>query len=306
MNDRFLDGRVAVVTGAGGGIGREIALSIARAGASVVVNDLGSSVRGEGQDTGPAQNVVNEILAEGGRAAASTDSVAGWDSAHRIVQCALDNFGRIDIVVNNAGILRDRMFHKMSAEEFEAVIGVHLMGSFYVARAAAPHFREQSSGAYIHMTSNTGLIGQVGQANYAAAKLGLVALSKSIALEMSRFGVRSNCISPAAWSRMIGSVPTDTPEQKLRAERMQTFMHPGKMAPLACYLASDYAKDINGQVFYVRANEIFLFSQPRPLRSVHRGEGWTVETLHKHGIPALRQSFVAVESLSDVFPWEPI
>lgn len=306
MNPKFLAGKVAVVTGAGGGIGREIALAMADAGARVVVNDLGSSVHGEGQDASPAERTVADIAAAGGEAIANADSVAGWDSAHRIVQCALDSFGRIDIVVNNAGILRDRMFHRMNQQEFEAVIGVHLMGSFYVARAAAPHFREQKSGSYVHMTSNSGLIGAIGQANYAAAKMGLIALSKCMAMEMQSFGVRSNCISPAAYSRMVGAIPTDTPEAKAKVERMQTYMHPSKIAPLACYLASDEAHDINAQVFYVRANELFVYSQPRPVRSVHRAEGWTPQSLHEHGMPALRRNFVPMDTMGDLFPWEPI
>ena len=165
----MLDGKVVVITGAGGGIGRDIALQCAAQGARVVVNDLGASVAGEGADAGPAQRVVEEIRAAGGQATASTDSVSDVTGANRIVQTALDVFGRIDVVVNNAGILRDRFFHKMSADEFDAVIKVHLYGGFYVSRAAANHFKEQGSGAYVHMTSTSGLIGNLGQANYAAA-----------------------------------------------------------------------------------------------------------------------------------------
>ncbi|WP_250961727.1 SDR family NAD(P)-dependent oxidoreductase [Pseudomonas sp. CG7] len=302
----MLEGKVVVVSGAGNGIGRAIALEMAAEGARVVVNDLGSSVHGEGTDTGPAQRVVDEIKALGGDAVASTDSVAGWDSAHRIVQTAMDTFGRIDVVVNNAGILRDRMFHKMDEQEWLAVLNVHLNGSFFLARAAAPHFRQQNSGSYIHMTSNTGLVGNVGQVNYAAAKLGIVGMSKAIALDMAAFGVRSNCISPAAWSRMIGAVPTDTPEKKLQAERMEKMMHPSKQAPLAVFLASDAAKDVNGQIFYVRSNEIMLVSQPRVTRSVHRDEGWTAQTVAEHAIPALRASFLPLQQTHEVYSWDPI
>ncbi|HEV8690330.1 MAG TPA: SDR family NAD(P)-dependent oxidoreductase, partial [Ideonella sp.] len=196
MTAPMLEGKVIVVTGAGGGIGRDIALAMARAGARVVVNDIGASVAGEGSDAGPAQQVVNEIRAEGGEAAANTDSVSDPRAAGRIIATALDSFGRIDGVVNNAGILRDRFFHKMSDDEWDAVIKVHLYGSYYVSRAAAPHFKEQQSGVYVHMTSTSGLIGNFGQANYAAAKLGVAALSKSIALDMLKFNVRSNCIAP--------------------------------------------------------------------------------------------------------------
>ena len=301
----MLEGRVAIVTGGGGGIGREMALALGAAGAKVVVNDIGASLAGEGADQGPAERVVGEIRARGGAAAASTDSVSTWAGANRIVQTALDAFGRIDVVVNNAGILRDGLFHKMTVEAWEAVIQVHLMGSFYVSRAAATHFREQESGAYVHMTSTSGLIGNVGQANYAAAKLGIVALSKSIALDMQRFKVRSNCISPFAWSRMIASIPAETLEAKARVAKLQR-MEAGKIAPMAVFLASDAAKDVTGQIFAVRANEIFVMSQPRPVRSVHRAEGWTAEMIAEQALPALRASFAPLDVSADVFSWDPI
>ena len=301
----MLDGKVVLVTGAGGGIGRDFALAMAAAGAKVVVNDLGTSVKGEGKDAGPAQKVANEISAAGGKAVASTDSVAEWESANRIVQTALDAFGRIDVVVNNAGILRDRFFFNMSVEEWRAVIDVHLNGSFYVARAAAPHFKNQQSGCYVHMTSTSGLVGNLGQANYSAAKLGIAGLSKSIALDMAKYHVRSNCISPFAWSRMIGSIPTETPDQQARVEKLKA-METAKIAPLAVYLASDAAKDVTGQIFAIRANEIFLMSQSRPLRSVHRAEGWTPETIGQHAIPALRAQFYPLDRSQDVFSWDPL
>jgi NAD(P)-dependent dehydrogenase (short-subunit alcohol dehydrogenase family) len=304
-NAAMLDGKVVLVTGAGGGIGRDFALSMAAAGAKVLVNDLGTSVKGEGTNSGPAQKVVDEIRAAGGTAAANTDSVADWTSANRIVQAALDAFGRIDVVVNNAGILRDRFFFNMSVEEWKAVIDVHLNGSFYVSRAAAPHFKSQESGAYVHMTSTSGLVGNLGQANYSAAKLGIAGLSKSIALDMARYHVRSNCIAPFAWSRMIGSIPTETPDQQARVEKLKT-METAKIAPLAVFLASDDAKDVSGQIFGVRANEIFLFSQNRPLRSVHRESGWTPETVASQAIPALRAHFYPLERSQDVFSWDPI
>ena len=301
----MLEGKVVVVTGAGGGIGRDFALAMAAAGARVLVNDLGTSVKGEGASAGPAQKVADEIRAAGGTAAESTDSVADWTSANRIVQAALDAFGRIDVVVNNAGILRDRFFFNMSVDEWKAVIDVHLNGSFYVSRAAAAHFKSQESGAYIHMTSTSGLVGNLGQANYSAAKLGIVGLSKSIALDMARYQVRSNCIAPFAWSRMIGSIPTETPDQQARVEKLKS-METAKIAPLAVFLASDRAKDVSGQIFGVRANEIFLFSQNRPLRSVHRDGGWTPETVASHAIPALREDFYPLARSQDVFSWDPI
>jgi NAD(P)-dependent dehydrogenase (short-subunit alcohol dehydrogenase family) len=302
---KMMQDKVVVVTGAGGGIGRDIALAMAAEGAKVVVNDIGASVAGDGHDAGPAQRVVDEIRAAGGQAAANTDSVSDHAGAVRIVATAIEAFGRIDAVVNNAGILRDRFFHKMSAEEFDSVIKVHLYGTFYVSRAAAPHFKDQGSGCYVHMTSTSGLIGNFGQANYSAAKLGIAALSKSIALDMNRFGVRSNCISPFAWSRMIGSIPTETPEEQARVDRLKQ-MTPAKIAPLAVCLASDAAKDVNGQIFAVRNNEIFLMSQPRPVRSVHRSEGWSPQSVASHALPALKASFYDLDRSGDVFSWDPI
>ena len=301
----MLEGKAVLITGAGGGIGRDFALAMAAAGAAVLVNDLGTSVAGEGASANPAQQVVDEIRAAGGRAAASTESVADWASAGRIVEAALDVFGRLDAVVNNAGILRDRFFFNMSLEEWRAVIDVHLNGSFYVARAAAPHFRAQQAGCYIHMTSTSGLVGNLGQANYSAAKLGIVGLSKSIALDMARYHVRSNCIAPFAWSRMIGSIPAETPDQQARVEKMKA-LHTAKIAPLAVCLASDAAREVSGQLFAVRGNEIFLMSQSRPLRSVHRDQGWTAQAVAAHALPALRPSFYPLERSQDVFSWDPI
>src|SRR6476660_4382222 len=282
---------------------------MAAAGASVLVNDIGTSVKGEGSDARPAQKVADEInknfQAAGARAIANTDSVAQWESANNIVKTAVEAFGRLDVVVNNAGILRDRFFFNMSVEEWRAVIDVHLNGSFYVARAAAPHFKSQESGAYVHMTSTSGLVGNFGQANYAAAKLGIVGLSKSMALDMAKYKVTSNCISPFAWSRMIGTIPADTPDQQARLAKIKR-METAKIAPLAVYLASDASQEVTGQIFGVRANEIFLMSQSRPLRSVHRAEGWTPEAIAEHAIPAMRAHFYPLERSQDVFSWDPL
>jgi NAD(P)-dependent dehydrogenase (short-subunit alcohol dehydrogenase family) len=301
----MLTGKVAVVTGAGGGIGREIAVAMAVAGADVVINDIGASLTGEGLSASPAEQTKQIIEQRGGKAAISTDSVSDWTSAQRIIQCAMDSFGHIDIVVNNAGILRDVIFHKMTPEDWLAVINVHLNGSFFVSRAAAEHFRAQASGSFVHMTSTSGLVGNFGQANYSAAKLGITALSKSIALDMARYNVRSNCIAPFAWSRMTSSIPADTDAQKARVAKLQQ-MTPDKNAPLAVYLASDAASEVTAQVFATRYNEIFLMSQSRPLRSVHRGEGWTPELIAEHGIPALKASMLPLDRSQDVFSWDPI
>lgn len=301
----MLDNKVVAVTGAGGGIGREIALLCAREGAAVVVNDFGTSSSGEGKDAGPASQVVAEIHAAGGKAIANLASVSDSAGAASIVEDAVNNFGRIDAVVNNAGILRDRIFHRMSEAEWRAVIDVHLHGSFLVSQAAAPHFKEQGFGSYIHFTSTSGLIGNFGQANYAAAKMGIVGLSNSIALDMQRFGVRSNCIAPFAWSRMIGTIPAETEEEKRRVERMKT-MSADKIAPLVAFLAGDASKDVSGQIFGVRKNEIFLFSVPRPIRSVHRSEGWSAETIASELLPALKPSFHPLQRSADIFGWDPV
>lgn len=294
--------KVVVVTGAGAGIGRDFAKTFATHGAKVVVNDLARD-----KETGRplAESVADEIRADGGQAVAAVESVAEWDSAHRIVQAALDTFGRIDCVVNNAGIVRDRFVFNMSREEWQAVVDVHLNGSFYMTRAAAPHFKSQESGSYVHMTSTSGLIGNLGQANYSAAKMGIVGLSKSIALDMAKFNVRSNCIAPWAWTAMTAGIPADTPEQKLRVEKLKK-MESAKIAPLAVYLASEQAAKVSGQIFGVRANEIYFFGQVRMLRSMHRGEGWTPQTIAEHAMPAFEASFFDNVPSMKLTPWDPV
>jgi NAD(P)-dependent dehydrogenase (short-subunit alcohol dehydrogenase family) len=301
----MLEGKAAVVTGAGRGIGREIALLMAKHGAAVVVNDLGAGLDGEGADAGPGSETVRLIESSGGRAIANGESVADPEGAQRIVESAVEHFGRIDVVVNNAGILRDGIFHRMSHADWQAVIDVHLMGSFNVSKAAALYFREQESGCFVHFTSTSGLVGNVGQANYSAAKMGIVGLSRSIALDMQRFNVRSNCIAPFAWSRMIGSIPADTPDEKARVEKLKR-MTPDKIAAMVVFLASDAAAEVSGQIFAVRSNEIFLISQPRPIRSVHRGDGWTPETIAQHALPALQADLYALDVSADVFSWDPV
>jgi NAD(P)-dependent dehydrogenase (short-subunit alcohol dehydrogenase family) len=300
-----LQGKVLAVTGAGRGIGREIALAAASAGACVLVNDLGGSIAGEGADIAPAQSVVAEIEAAGGKAIANGANIAEPGQAATIVEDAVRAFGRIDCVVNNAGILRDRIFHKMSLADWHEVINVHLNGYFHVSRAAADHFRRQGGGCFVHFASTSGLIGNIGQSSYSAAKLGVVALSKSIALDMARFGVRSNCIAPFAWSRMAQTLPGNSEAEQLRVERFKS-MSADKIAPLAVMLCSDAASAVNGQIFCVRKNEIFLFSQPRPIRSMHREDGWTAQTLAEQLLPAFRPSFQPLEISADVFAWDPI
>jgi NAD(P)-dependent dehydrogenase (short-subunit alcohol dehydrogenase family) len=283
-------GKTAIVTGGGRGIGRA---------------DIGASLQGAGSDAAPAEEVVAAIKKSGGEAIASTLSITEPKNAEGIVKSALDAFGRVDILVNNAGILRDVIFHKMSLADWSDVIAVHLNGSFNMSRAVAGHFREQGSGSYVHMTSTSGLIGNFGQANYMAAKLGIAGLSRGIALDMARFGVRSNCIAPFAFTRMIESIPAQSEAEKQRVQRLAQ-MTPDKIAPLAVYLGSDKAEGISGQIFSVRNNEIFLFNQPRPIQTIHRADGWTPQALDGQLKGAFASSLTPLERSGDVFSWDPI
>ncbi len=306
LDDTMLDDKVILVTGAGRGIGREVALLLGREGAKVVVNDLGGEIGGEGASEAPAAAVASEIGAAGGTALANGDSVADWDGAHAMVEAVIDAFGRIDGVVNVAGILRDRMLHKMDEADWDAVIDVHLKGAFNISHAAMGHFRAQQNGAFVHFTSTSGLIGNLGQANYAAAKLGVVGLSRVIAMEGARAGVRSNCLSPFAWTRMIETIPITNEAQRARVERLRTGTRAEQIAPMAAFLASDAAREVTGQVFAVRGNEVFLMSQSRPLRALHRGEGWTARSLAEHLLPAFRSDLYGLEASGDVFSWDPV
>ena len=301
----IVDGKVAIVTGAGRGIGRGIALLLAAEGARVVVNDVGAGLDGGGADAGPAQAVVEEIKKNGGQAIANALSISLPESADKIAQAALDAFGRVDILVNNAGILRDRIFHKMSWSDWSDVIDVHLNGSFIMSRACATQFREQKSGAYVHMTSTSGLIGNFGQANYMAAKLGILGLSRGIALDMARFNVRSNCVSPFAWTRMVQSIPAENEEAQARLARASQVT-PEKVAPLVVYLASDRADGISGQILSARHNEIYLFNQNRPIRTLHRSDGWTPQRLAEQLKNAFATSFTPLERSPEVFTWDPV
>ncbi len=299
-----LGGRAGIVTGAGRGIGRALALALAAEGAAVVVNDAGVAVDGAATGERPADAVAAEIRRAGGRAAASYESVTSWDGARAMVAQARDELGRLDFVVNNAGIVRDAIFHKMTERDFDDVVAVHLKGTFNVSRAAAEPFRAQGSGAIVNITSTSGLIGNRGQANYAAAKLGVVALTRAIALDMRRFGVRANAVAPFAWTRITETIPAGgSPEERARVESLKR-LHPEQVAPLVAWLVSDAARDVTGQVFAVRGAEIVLFSHPRPIRTIHREGGWTPASVGE-AVAALSTSFTPLEVTADVFPDPP-
>jgi NAD(P)-dependent dehydrogenase (short-subunit alcohol dehydrogenase family) len=301
----MLDGKVALVTGAGRGIGRATALAMAAEGARVIVNDHG--VTGDGRDASsePADEVVAEIRAAGGEAIGNAGSVAVYADAEKMIQEGLDLWGRLDVVVNNAGILRDKIFHKMTEEDWDAVIAVHLKGTFNTTRVAATAFRAQGSGSVVNFTSSSGLIGNLGQTNYGAAKLGIVAFTRNAALDMTRYNVRCNAIAPFAWTRMTASIPGADDPTNTRVQNLKK-LSPEQIAPLAVFLASDAAKDVNGQVFGVRGHEIVLFSLPAPVRSLHRSGGWTPQQVAETLPGALATSFTPLKTSGEVFCYEPL
>lgn len=302
-----LDGKTVLITGGGNGIGRATALLAGAHGANVVVNDLGGGLMGgDAGDAGPAEAVAAEIRAAGGAAISNSDSVTDMEAVKAMVEQAKSEFGGLNAVINPAGILRDGMFHKMSEEDWDSVIAVHLRGSFNVARAAIELFRDQEDGAFVQFTSTSGLIGNIGQANYAAAKMGIVGLSRIIAMEGARKNVRSNVIAPFAWTRMIASIPVKDEESAKRVERMKNAMRPDQVGQLAVALCSDAAKDVNGQIFAVRGNEVMLFSQPRPVKSLAMTEGWSPETLIDVALPAMRPSMYDAGASASVFPYDPV
>jgi NAD(P)-dependent dehydrogenase (short-subunit alcohol dehydrogenase family) len=302
-----LSGKVVIVTGGGNGIGKECALLAGREGASVLVNDLGGGLKGgDAGSSGPAEEVAKEIRAGGGKAISNSDSVIDYDAVVAMVEQAKKEFGGLHAIVNPAGILRDGMFHKMPPEDWKAVIDVHLHGAFNVCRASIEYFREQQNGSYVLFTSTSGLIGNIGQANYAAAKLGVMGLSRIVAMEGQSKNVRSNIIAPFAWTRMIASIPVKDEASQKRVERFQRTMRADQVAQLAVALCADGAKDTSGQIFAVRGNEVFLFNQPRPVRGMAKVEGWSPETLIEHALPAMRANYTDLGASMNVFPWDPV
>ncbi len=302
-----LDGKVVLITGAAGGIGKECALLAAKEGARLVVNDLGGSVAGGDEGSaGPAEETAAEIRAMGGEAVANSESVTSLDSVKGMVAQAINTFGGLHAVINPAGILRDGMFHKMSDADWDQVIAVHLRGAYNVSRATVEHFRDQQEGSYIHFTSTSGLIGNIGQANYAAAKLGVMGLSRILAMEGAMKNVRSNIIAPFAWTRMIATIPVKDEASAQRVARMRDAMRADQVAQLAVALASPETKEVSGQVFAVRGNEVVLFDQPRPVKSLARMEGWTPRSLIDLAIPAMKADFTDLGATASVFPYDPV
>ena len=285
-----LEGKVAIVTGGGRGIGRGECLALAAEGAKVVVNDFGGSAQGTGAEAGPADEVVNEIKKMGSDAVANYDNVADFEAGNRMVQQALDSFGRLDILVNNAGILRDKMLFNMAEEEWDIVVAVHLKGHFNLSKHAAVVFRQQRSGVFVHTGSESGL-GNRGQGNYAAAKEGIVGLSRSLAREMGNYGVRSNAIRPRAGTRLVIS-----DEMKAAASRggaagmgmagLEAFekANPAEgVAPFVVWLCTDAAENVNGRDFLVSGSMIGLYSLPEIVAKIDNTSGsiWTLDDLDK-------------------------
>jgi NAD(P)-dependent dehydrogenase (short-subunit alcohol dehydrogenase family) len=303
----MLDGRVAICTGSGRGVGAEVAKMMAAHGAKVVVNDPGVSGSGEGSDNTPAEQIASEIRDAGGEAVANYGSVAKFEDCLAMVQQARDEFGGLHILFNPAGILRDRMFHKMSPDDWQAVIDVHLTGHFNVTRAAINLFREQEYGRIVMVGSTSGLLGNVGQANYGSAKMGIVTLSGIVAMENKNKNITSNVICPSADTRMTRSVPTpkDPKAAEVREERLRRS-RADAIAPLCVFLASEQAGYVTGQVFHQRAAELSLYSQPRPLQMVHHNGGWTPELIEEVAMPSLKNKFMEAGDSRKVHPGLPL
>jgi NAD(P)-dependent dehydrogenase (short-subunit alcohol dehydrogenase family) len=249
--------------------------------------------------------VAAEIRAAGGEAVSNSESVTSMASVKGMVEQAKDTFGGLNAVINPAGILRDGMFHKMADADWDAVLEVHLRGSYNVTRASIELFREQQDGAYVLFTSTSGLIGNIGQANYAGAKLGVMGLSRIIAMEGASKNVRSNIIAPFAWTRMIATIPVKDEASAQRVERMRNAMRADQVAQLAVALCSPGA-ETSGQIFAVRGNEVVLFNQPRPIRSAARLEGWTPDTILSHALPSMKADYTDLGATASVFPYDPI
>jgi NAD(P)-dependent dehydrogenase (short-subunit alcohol dehydrogenase family) len=291
-----LEGKVVLVTGGGNGIGRDCALIAAQEGAKVVVNDLGGGLKGEDEGSaGPAEAVAQEIRAKGGEAVSNSDSVTNLDAVYGMVDLAKKTFGGLHAVINPAGILRDVMFHKMTEAEWDAVIAVHMRGSFNVARATIELFREQNDGAYMFFTSTSGLYGNIGQANYGAAKMGIAGLSRIIAMEGARNNVRANCLAPVAWTRMTQSVPVKDEAAAARRQMMAEKIRADQPARFSVAMITPAASKVSGQIFGASGESIILYSQPRPIETVTKDEGWTVASILSEAVPKMAPKFCSLE-----------
>lgn len=286
MTEKILQDKVAVITGGGNGIGAEISKLYGELGAKVVVNDLGVAVDGTGGEASIAEGVANEIKAAGGEAVANTQSVATPEGGESIIQTALDNYGKLDIVVHVAGILRDRMLFNMSIDEWDAVINVHLRGAFCVIRPAAVLMRAQKSGSIISFSSGSAA-GNTGQANYSAAKAGILGLTRTGARDMAKYGVRCNAIWPSAATRMTATIPEAA--EQLRAQRgirrttgsRPTIRDPKFVASVVAYLGSDESANISGQTFAIGGERLALISNPAPIQEVFCPGGWTIDKVRE-------------------------
>jgi NAD(P)-dependent dehydrogenase (short-subunit alcohol dehydrogenase family) len=291
----ILEAKVVWVTGAGNGIGKDCALIAAKEGAKVVVNDLGGGIHGDDEGSaGPAEIVAREIRAGGGKAFSNSDSVTSLKAMEALRDQTLKEFGGLHGVMNPAGILRDAMFHKMTEADWDKIIEVHLKGHFNVCRSTIEHFREQQDGSYALFTSTSGLIGNIGQTNYAAAKLGIMGLSRVLAMEGAKFNVRSNIIAPVAWTRLTQSVPIRDEAQAKRREQMAALIRPDQPAKLAVALVSDLAKNVSGQIFGARGETIELYSQPRVIMDLTKQEGWTPESIASEAFGKMKEKFFPV------------
>lgn len=298
-----MDGKVVLVTGGGNGIGRDCALIAATEGAKVIVNDLGGSLKGDDSGSASAaEQVAEEIRAKGGKAVSNSDSVTDLAAVEAMREQALKEFGGLHAVINPAGILRDVMFHKMTEADWDKVIDVHMRGSFNVARATIDLFREQNDGAYMFFTSTSGLYGNIGQANYGAAKMGIAGLSRIVAMEGARNNVRSNCIAPVAWTRMTQSVPVKDEAQAARRQVMAEKIRPDQPARFSVAMVSPAAAKVSGQIFGVSGETIILYSQPRPIETLTKEEGWTVGSILTEAVAKMEPQFYPLQRAAPAAP----